>query len=312
MGVNGSNMVKPFKLDHLKKISGHEVELIRALYEFLPATDVREKLHVAIRKALMKHLGQDIRYYLSAVEKKNFNEFTASLPECPILMILGLTPIEQKVIIHLDHHIANLVVNKLLGGGDVAQGEIKPLTETEQGVLQYLVMQVLSKIYALTGSEPRVHFRFERFVFDSQEVAKFARAREGVCILTLEISIFDQSGFARLVFPYPFLEEILSLSAGAGSSKKEREYFGRQLAKWGFIKTSLWAEAGNCLLSPVEMKDLEPGDVVLFDETELKLVGKVAKGEVLIHCGAAEGGVSASLTETDPKRIRCKLNNIVK
>lgn len=303
-------MIKPFKLDNLKKVSRREQELIHALYEFLPATEVREKVHVAIRKALIKHLGRDIRYFLSSVETISFNEFSTALPECPVVVVLGLAPIGKKLIIHVDHHIANLLINKLLGGGDVTMGEVKPLTETEQGVMQYLVMQILSQIYSSGGAEPRVHFRMDRFLFDPGDVRKLVDAREKVCILTVNVTIFDQSGFIRLVFPDPFLEEIVNLSEGAGQTKGERKYFGHALHKWGFVKTSVWGEAGNSLLNPVEIRDLEPGDVILFDESDLKLTGGEMKGNIVLHFGAGGKGVDASLVESGAKTIKCKLGGI--
>lgn len=305
-------MTKPFKLDNIKKVTRHETDLIRALYEFLPATDVRDRIHVAIRKVLIKHLGQDLRYYLSAAEKKGFNEFTATLPESPVIMVLGLAPIAKKAFVHFDNNIANLVINKLLGGGEGSSGELKSLTETEQGVLQYLIMQVLSQIHALAGAESRVHFRFEKFLFDAKEISKYSKAQENVYILHMEVGMLNQSGFVRIVFPYPFLEELLSLPSGAGDTAEERTYFGRQLARWGFISTSAWAEAGNSFLSPAEIKDLEGGDVVLFDETALKLTGKGMEGSMLIHFGTGESGISSQLVGSDAKAVRCRLNNLVK
>lgn len=305
-------MIKPFKLDNIKKITRHEVDLIHALYEFLPATDIRDKLHVAIRKTLMKHLGQDLRYYLSSVEKMEFGQFAAALPQTPLLMVLGLTPIPRKAIVQIDFNIANLAINKLLGAGDAPIDEAKPLTETEQGVLQYLIMQVLSQIHQLAGAESRVHFRFEKFAFDQKEILGLAKAKEGVYILNIEISISGRSGFVKLVFPHPFLEDILVMPHGAGNTKKEREYFGRQLEKWNFVKASLWAEAGTSLLSPIEIRDLESGDVVLFDDTSLKFSGKKIGGKVLLHFGDGPAGVEAEITEMPAKLVRCRLDNIVR
>jgi len=300
-------MVKPFKLDNLKKVSKHEVNLLRALYEYLPATDARDKFHVAVRKSLMKHLGQDIRYYLSSVERKRFNEFKAYLPENPLLLVLGLTPIDKKIIIQCDYNIANIIINKLLGGDVSELPDPKPLTETEQGVVQYLIMQVLSQVYDVTGKEPRVHFRFEKFVLNPDELKGFAKEREDVYILNMDVNVMEQSGFIRLVFADPFLDELLQKTPSAGNTLKERKYFGNQLNKWSFVKTSLWAEAGNSLLSPVEIKDLEPGDVILFDETALSIKGKKTTGKASLHFGSGERVLPAELVEQKGSKIKFKL-----
>lgn len=303
-------MAKPFKLDKIKKVSRHETELIRALYEFLPATDIREKVDVGIRKTLMKHLGQDIRYYVSNIEQVNFADFVSALPEYPLLISLGLTPIGKKAFIQFDQKIANIAIDKLLGGSEGSTPETGALTETEQGVLQYLIMQVLSQVHAMCGKEARVHFRFEKFLFDQNDLMKLVSPRDSVCVMTIETGFLDRTGFVKLVFPYPFLEELVHVPCGAGKTEKERAHFKKQLGKWGFIKTSLWAEAGNALLSPLDMKGLETGDVVLFDNTKLKMSGKNISGNLMLRFGEIDGGVEASLTEANEKTIKCKMSAI--
>jgi len=305
-------MTRPFKLDRIKKVSKRELELTRALYEFFPATDVREKVGIVIRKSLMKHLGQEIRYFISDLEQIPFNELIVKLPQSPVVVSLGLAPASQKVFIHIDHHVANLVISKLLGGGEAPMSDLRPLTETEQGVVQYLILQILSEVYKISGSEPRSHFRFERFVFDPAELQKLAGARENMTIMTMEVSLFDQSGFVRLIFPNSLLEEVVALPKGVTPVGKEKGYFARQLARWGFFKTSIWAEAGQSMLSPLDIKDLETGDVILFDESDLTLKGKKAKGEVKIHIGEAPGRIVSTLTGETATAVKCKLKRVVK
>lgn len=308
-----NSMIKPFKLTNIKKISRQEVELVRSLYEYLPATDVRDKLNVTIRKMLMKHLDQDIRYYLAAIDRQKCNEFISKLPECPLLVVLGLAPIQKKIIIHIDHQLANLAINKLLGGAaENVLSDYKPLTETEQGVLQYLLMQILSQIYTLAGSEPRVHFRFEKFIFEPSEVQKYIGGKEDVYTMTMCVNLLDQSGFVRLIFSDSFINEAPVMSAGAANKKKEMEYLAGQISKWGFVKTSVWATAGNSQLSSSDINDLEEGDVVLFDECNLSLDGKKIEGSVNLHFGTGEIGVESKLEETGPKTIRCKLVGVTK
>lgn len=305
-------MIKPFKFDNLKKMTQREIDLTRALYEYLPATSVREDLQLAIRKTLMKHLGQDIRYFISSVDWINYGDFAQALPDVPVVSVFGLTPIDQKAILSVDHHIANMMINKLLGGGDLTVSEIKALTETEQGVLQYLIMQVLSQIYKLTGSEPRVHFRFEKFMFQSEEIARMVSPDQKVCCMTIEVGMQDQSGFIKIIFPDPFLEGMARTSKVSGKTKKEKDYLLGEIQKWGFIKTAVWAKAGHSVLSPVEINELEKGDVILFDEIDLNIVDDNISGNVTLHFGASERSAVAEIVDVGKRKIKCKINEIDK
>lgn len=305
-------MVTPFKLDHLKKISKREVDLTRALYEYLPATDVRDKIHVEIRKTLMNSLGQDLRYFTSKLEWINVAKFVHNMPEVPCLAFFGLEPIDKRAIIYIDSNIADVVINKLLGGAESIMTEARAFTETEQGVLQYLIMQVLKQIYILAGAEPRVHFRFQKFAFSEDDISKIYKGDDMLCVLNIEVSLMDQAGFIRIAFPNPFLEEMSSLLTGAGNTKAEREYFAEQISKWGFVKSSLWAEAGNTLLSPIEIRDLEEGDVILLDKSDVELKDGKLSGDVFLHYGTVESGVKSKLKAVNKKNIQCKLEKVFK
>lgn len=305
-------MVKPFKLDHLKKVSLREIELIRGLYEYLPATDAREKLNINIRRALMKHVGGDIRYYISSVVRITAGEFVSRLPDTPIIGLLGLTPLEPKAIFQIDRRIASIAIGRLLGSSEAPDESNRPLTESEQGVLQYLILEILSQIYTVMGREARVHFRFEKFIFEAQDILKYAGSRENICLMTINVSIQNQSGFLHLAFPYPFLEGILQTHSSSAGGAGEKKYFEKQLVRWDFFKVPVWAEAGNSLISPLEMKDLDVGDIVLFDETPLELKGKKIGGGANVHFGEAETYVSASVIDVPRGRLRLRLNEVIK
>ena len=92
---------KPFHFTKLKKYSRKELEITRALIEFLPKTKVREQFHVAIRKMLIKHMGQDVSYFVDAVDMMKFDEFSRALPEVPILVVIGVPPLKEKIIIQI-------------------------------------------------------------------------------------------------------------------------------------------------------------------------------------------------------------------
>lgn len=302
--------MKPFKLDKIAKVSRHEIDLVNSLYDFLPATEARDKIHVAIRKALVKHLGHDIRYFLSAVQEMSYNDFIYQLPAVPVLGVIGLTPAKKKALIHIDSNIAHLVIGKLIGGDASIVRDARPLTETEQGVLQYIIMEVMAQIYIVCGSEPRFHFRFDKFAFDPSAISGYAGGKEGVSVMNIEVSVLNQSGFLRLVFPHAFLEEISGMRVSTDRSKSEKEHFKQQFADWSSIRTSVWAEAGTTTLSPAEIKGLESGDIILFDDSTITLDGRKVGGLAKIHFGTGESYVDADVIEAGAYKIKFKLRNL--
>lgn len=305
-------MIKPFLLDNIKKISGREVALVKALYEYLPETDVRERLHVDIHKTLAEHLGQGAQYSLSSIETKSGRDFLAQLPEYSVFAVISLAPFEKKVLVQIDHAIANTVINKLLGEEESGGQDLRPLTETEQGVLQYLFMQILSRIHELGGNAPRAHFRFDKFLFDSAGISEYVSAKEFLCAVTLDASVSNQTGFVKILFPDPVLMGVEDKSQKAGRTAAEKKFLEKQISRVGFVKTTAWAEAGRSQLTISEIGQLEEGDVILFDDSYVKVKGNTVSGDVFIHFGEMEGGVRSGLESVTDKKITCKLENIVK
>lgn len=282
--------IRSFKWEGLKKVSARELALTDALFEFLPATGIREHVALAVRKTLIGHLGQDVKYFLDSVSEASFADFSKDLSEPAVIIVFGMKPVEQKGFIHIDGHLARVIIDRLLGGRGESVGEVSELTETEQGVLQYLIMQLMAEVYKLCGSSPRVHFRFERFAFHGKDLVNFVSPKDTMAVLNWRVSCFGKSGFVRLVFPDPFVSQAF-LSPEVIDAKKmpaEMAHFKRQLERFGFIKTTIWAEGGRVTLSGEEIDDLEPGDVLLLDETLASMQDDELTGEVLIRAGQGE------------------------
>ncbi|MBU4484717.1 hypothetical protein KKA47_04770 [bacterium] len=302
--------IKPFHFKNLGKLSKKDIERTRTLMEFLPKTGVREQFHLAIRKMLIKHMGQDVIYFINAVDDMSMAEFCNKLPENPILVVIGLNPLKEKLVVYIDHTLAYLIIDKLLGGlGDVDES-LRALTDTEQGVLQYLIMQILSQFQLLSGVAARVNFRMEKFIFSAEEAVKYVPAGDKTCVLNLKVGVSDQAGFVRIVFPDPFTKKAF-LENGIDSFKKkplEHEYAIKQFLKYDHIRTSLWAEAGYSELSPMEIKGLEEGDVVLFDTCRLRIKNGKIEGGVTLRIGSGEaGGIDAKLK---PDQLGVIIQNI--
>jgi flagellar motor switch protein FliM len=290
--------IKNFPFQNLKKISKQEIELVRALMEFLPRTAVREQFHLAIRKMLIKHLGQEVIYFTDALNEMKFTDYCSSLPESPILIVVGLTPLKEKAIIQVDHTLAYLVIDKLLGGVGNIEEALRPLTDTEQGVLQYLIMQILSQFQVLSASASRVEFRMEKFAFHAKDVEKLVDKEEKLCVITVKVGIADQTGFIKIALPNPFIKAAF-LNGGLAGYKNnplEKNYAMSQLTKFDHITTTIWAEAGKVELTPAELKNLESGDVVLFDNSRVRLNEKKVLGNVMLRIGKGlSGGLDAQV-----------------
>ena len=306
MGIN------PFHFK-LKNVNGAEQRVLSALFDFLPKTGMREKFREAVLEALTKNLGIETAYNLEAVNQGSFDSFIRKLPDAAVLVVLGMAPREGRIVVEIDEHLAALFIEKLLGGTAETFPTPKPLSDTEQGVLQYLILQLLAHMYRLCGNDARLHFRFEKFVFQPKALKGVVSENDNVSALTVKVTVGKLDGFVRLYIPSPLIEQqYLNIQAKGEAREAEREYIMDRLEEFGFVTVPLWAEAGQTTITAGDMKNLEVGDVIIFDATQLMLTNTGPSGRVVLRTGEGRHGGFISEVTALPRKIQCRIVDVKK
>lgn len=300
---------EPFKWD-LKTISEKSVAATEALFSFLPATGARDTVVLDLRKTLMKHLGNETYFLVESVDVVPCRQWLSGISDPAIVAVLGMSPLSSKVLMHVDHIIAHHVIDKLLGGGGDVQPDVRVLTEAEIGVLQYLLMQLLVQLHAACGHDERIHFRFEQVIQRSENLVPLVPAKEEGVVVTVRLGFADHVGFVRLLFPNPFIAEAMVSPLHIPATRGERTHWRSRLEAFGELKASVWAEAGIVTVHPDELRSLEVGDVILLDESDMRLQGKKMDGEVKIRVGEGQRGSLKATVDAERDVLHCKIDDI--
>lgn len=300
---------EPFQWD-LKPISQECVEATEALFSFLPATGVRDSIILELRKVLMQHLGNETYFLTEAVDVVPCRRWLSEVADPSIVVVLGMSPLNSKVLVHIDHVIAHHVIDRLLGGtGDITP-EVRLLTEAEIGVLQYLIMQLLMRLHSICGHDERIHFRFEQILQRSENLVPLVPSKEDGVVLTVRLGFADHVGFVRILFPNPFISEAMVEPLQGPETVGERRYWDSRMEAFGDMKASVWAEAGVVTIHPDELQGLEVGDVVLLDESDVRLKNKTVSGNLKLRVGDGQHGWVRAKVDADQDVIHCTIETI--
>jgi len=305
--------IKPFKFK-LKKVSSKQQELLQALYQYLPAIGIQEELFSkGISDAVCRHIGKEISFHLEAVHQESFSTFSAKLPQTTVLAVIGMEPLNRKAVCEIDPILAINFVERLLGGKPSSVPKVRGLSDTEQGVLQYLILQVLANIYKMCGKNPRVHFRFDKFASGALALRDLAKPKDGIALLVYRVKVGKHAGFVRLALPDPFIEEAFLGTQATGEIRPgEKKYLLSSISRFSYVRVPLWAEVGRTKLTGPELSQLEEGDIVLLDDSGVALYDGKPSGNVMLRVGDGEiGGFEAEL-EVDARRAHCKIVGIRK
>lgn len=279
--------IRPFRF-RLKKIPSEINDLVSGLLDYLPATEARESFHLAIRKALQQYL-QEIRYYLKTVEPVSFGYLSRSLPSPCCVGVLGMEPFREKAFVEVDPALGFLMIEKLLGGKGEGALELRPLTETEQGVIEFLILKVLSEIHKRCGETARLHFRLEKMILEPAHIRDYAAGEAPYVCLKNHAALLGRSGFINIHLPHPWVLEgfLKDLPTRRKLSRAESE---GPLKNFETLPVSLLGEIGSARVGAGELNRLEAGDVVLLDETSLAHAEGLFSGSVRLQAGEGEAG----------------------
>lgn len=278
--------IKPFRF-RLKKISEQEVRLTEGLLNFLPRAGLKEDLQVAIRKTLHHYLA-DVGFFLERIETIAFKEFFTGLPSPCCVAVLSCEPFTQKGFVTLDPLLAHLVIEKLLGGKGSSFGELRPLTETEQGVVEFLLLKLLSQIHKLSGAKAKLHFRLEKMILEPSHIRGAGGEADPLIGLKFHVSLLQHSGFVNLHLPHPWVLEGFMKGLPQEPSDEERAEFKTRLRYFDDFPCELWGALGETDLQYSELKSLEAGDVVLLDRSQVHSKGGDWEGDIRLHVGSGE------------------------
>src|SRR3989338_3417837 len=298
--------VKPYHF-HLEKISKSEQTILESLLNFVPGGDV-DSFQQSILKVLRKHIGKETTFYLSGTGTEEVHRFYNDLPDPCAVAVLSLTPLPEKPFVQIDPLLAGLVVEKLLGGEGEEITELRYLTESEQGVLEFLLMELLSVVHKVEEHSPSCHFRLDSFAKTPKEIQRFVPEKSTLSSLTFYVKINNRSGFVKIYLPHSLVTQGL-LAKGVKTS--QHRGMKKVLKSFGGLRTFVWGELGEATISSGELKSLERGDVVLFDETALQTNAGRFAGEVLLRVGNGEAGAILSEWKGFSERGKVALKEII-
>lgn len=294
-----------FQLDHVDR-ARHE--LSEALFQWLPRLGSRAVVVTALEEALTKHVGLPVPFTVESMTETTVATFTEQLPDPCVVVVMGMLPLEEKIFLDFDPETAHLLVEKMLGGHGVNVPNAGKLSDIEEGVLQYLLLQILAHLHRLTGGHHRLHFRFERFALVSSDVTRLASGRDAAVVLTIRLTLGETQGFVRLCFPHPFMAKVFAqVDQQVADEPAERVYLHQRLAAFDYLRFPLWAEVGRTTLEPIEMSGLDVGDVVMLDQAQVMLRDGVPTGKVILRAGRGlEGGMVATVG-VSKRDVKCQL-----
>jgi flagellar motor switch protein FliM len=140
-----------------------------------------------------------------SIEEISFNEFNNSVPSPVIIAIINTAPFTGSVIMEMTKEISYSIISRVLGGTKEISAEGRQFTEIELAIMERVLWQSLKNFDEAWIKIMEVSSVLEK-VETSMQFAQIVDINEPVLMVTLNITIGNESGLIGFCLPHQALE----------------------------------------------------------------------------------------------------------
>lgn len=250
---------KPFRFTQLEQVGRAQAGLAARLPWLAPPGDVGD----AVCARLKQVFDADTRFSVEAVQVRPAAELRRHLSQPGFLAVLAPGALAGRAVLEVELALAHAAVDMLLGGAGETVG-LRPLTEIEEGVMSFVVLEALKAVApSLEQGLPRL--RLESVARGVDEVA--AKLGEEGHLVTLHFNavLGGHTGMVRLVVPASVLEAAEPAEESARRRAKLHADIQANLGRLSAVRTWLRVEIGHAEILRRDLASLRVKDVVLLD-----------------------------------------------
>ena len=254
---------KPFRFSGLEKVSKRQERLLRNLEWLLPNVPTTGEVSSEVKCQLHDMLEEEVTLETELIHVVPLPKLRQYVGEPTFLAVLAAQPNKTRALLEVELGLAHKAIDLLLGGVGEAMA-LRPLTDIEEGMMTYLVIETLRALsVGLDPSLPKL--RLESLARSFGEVSSLIGEDESVVVVQLKAAFGAHSGSVRL-----FIPEVVLAAAGPPLDAPVRR--ARRLAtahagasRLEHIGAVLRVEIGQVEISGGDLAHLTAGDVVLVD-----------------------------------------------
>ncbi len=298
---------KKYELTGLEKVSRLQQQLVKRLEWMLPTVTSTGNVSSSVSERLKELLEEDVHLsteYVHVVSPKNLRRYVG---EPTFLGVLAPQPNKTRGLLEVELGLAHAALNMLLGGAGEAVA-LRPLTDIEEGVLTYVVLETLKALTpSLDPSLPKL--RLEGVVSGFDEAVQLLGDEPNLAVVQLKAQFGPHSGYVRLFIPQTVLATANPPADAEVRRARRSADAEAHHSRLSGVKTWLRAEIGEVEISSVDLAQLRERDVVLVD----RLSARPDKGEggtATLKIGMGRTGYFEASVALDGGRFKATLGEL--
>ncbi len=254
---------KPFTFTDLERVSKTHSRLVRNLEWMLPNVRSTGEVSEAVKKRLGEMLDEKISLRAEYVHFIHPSKLKRYVGDPTFLGVLAPIPNKARGLLEVEIGLAHWAIDTLLGGTGEAVG-LRPLTDIEEGVMTFVVLETLKALApSLDSSLPKL--RLETIAPSLEEAMSVLNEEETLAVVQLKAIFGGHTGYVRLFIP----ESVLAVAEPPPDALVRRQRRAidavEHASRLSNVKVWLRAEIAQVEISAGDLSQLRERDVVLVD-----------------------------------------------
>ena len=232
---------------------------------------VIESIHEQFARLFASTLSGSMRMVvdvdLAFVDQVVYSEFIQSLSTPCLAYCFTMTPPGSPAVLCFASELLMALVDRALGGqGRSYDGEIRPLTQIENNIINKLVNRILSDLEAAWDLATPVRIS-DVAVENNPEFIQIANNLDSALLLAFEAHSNNVQGLIHLCYPLATLDPLLHQLSPESKQRNRRQPDRPQVPNRSLdnIKVPVKVQIAQGSLPLRELADLRRGDVVQLD-----------------------------------------------
>ncbi|MFL5351356.1 type III secretion system cytoplasmic ring protein SctQ [Archangium sp.] len=295
---------KPFTFTKLEKVSRNESRLTGRLKWLTPRTEATEALCARLKGIF----DTQVSFTQEAVRVLAPAELRRHISEPTFLSFLVPGPHRGRAVLELELSLAHAAVDLLLGGAGEMVG-LRPLTDIEEGVASFVILEALKAL--APGMDPgQPKLRLDGVARGVDEAAARLGEEGPVLVVQLRARLGSQEGMVRLFVPSGVVDVMEPAQVAEQRRALLQADVQAHLSRLSSVRTWLRADIGHAEISAQDLSSLRVKDVVLVDALSAR-PDRGEEGSARLCLGLARRGYLDAQVFVENGQYQARITEVV-
>lgn len=262
-----------YQFSKLEKVSKVHARLLKNLEWMLPNVRATGEVSESVKKRLSEMFEEKVTLRVESAQVVPASRLRQFVGDPTFLAVLAPAPQKTRGLLEVELGLANMAIDLLMGGAGEAVA-LRPLTDLEEGVITYVLLETLKALSpSLDPTLPKL--RIESVVRSFEDALSTVGEDEHLAVVQLQAVFGTYPGYVRLFIPESVLVGVSPPSDAEVRRARRLSDVTQNASRVRNVKAWLRAEIAQVDIASGDLAQLRERDVILVDG----LTARPDKGE---------------------------------